>query len=418
LAGTLRTLFLAFTQSPEGIPRSKDELVEALTPHVEDPTLAKIIANVEATQTFRHSYIYALGKRPDSRELANILSAIDPGAPFCVNDKSNLQYLGSCPNDYPLLRLAHPVTNTYYVPETEGRLKPETSSFRHAVVIAIKPELGIVEIRFNGYEQSKFTSEADRISYREIAEHCKAFLIAGFGLDIQALQLKQPIEELLSKYSDEVIQSKNVSRVGRGGRISLDVGDTDDVVDITTLLRQANLLKKDDESPTAAIESWTAENVTLTWLKYKALTRIDYMGETPEILFSWKAVEHRSLWNHDSIIKRMVTFADLENSQVVRNLEAVVSNMSAKDILTVLDISQAANVPLSGALEYLMQMVESKRLGMFFRVKTDQQLLDMYNNWVASLGALPREVETIHGQKIDLMDPRNVEVGFSTARAQ
>jgi hypothetical protein len=401
--------------SPEGIPRSKEELVESLSPHLEDKKLAELVSSLEATQTFRHVYIYALAKRPDARELAQSIEALEQAKPVRVVEK--LHYLGAHRNDYPLLRLSHPVTSSYLVPDGAGRMKIETSSTRHAVVVAIKPELGIVEIRFNGYEQGKYTSNENRISYRDIADQCKVFLSTCFNLEIRGLPLKMAVEELLAKYSHEVTQQNNVSLIENLGRISLDVFDGQVAADINELLKKASLLRKD--STTAAVTTgWTAEKVVLSWVKFNAHTRIDFTGETPEILFSWKATEQRSLRNHDAIIKRLVTFADLDHSKAARKLEGLLSSLNSTDIVTVIDVSQRANTSAQDALAYIMQLVEAKRLRMLFRVKTNSHLLDMGNPWLPTLAALPRQVETVDGATLDLLDPRNVEVGFSAVGAQ
>jgi len=417
LAGSLRNLYLAFTQSPEAVPRSKEELVEALSPHVEDRGLGQLISQLEATQTFRHMYLYALAKRPDGRALSQAISSLNSAAPICVDDKTKLHYLGDCPNDYPLLRLAHPVTNSYYVPDGVERMKLETSSFRHAVVIAIKPELGVVEIRFNGYEQSKYTSDKNRISYRDVAASCAGFLAGALNVEVKGLPLKQPVEELIENYGDEVSHQKNVSRVG-GGRISLDVGDSDDATDLNDLLKTAFQLKGTGTSPTAAMNSWTAENVTLKWSKFNALTRIDYTGETPEVMFSWKSVEHRSLKNQDHIIKTMVAFTDLDRSRDMRKIASSLQNLKTGEVLTVLDVSQRAGAPVNDAMEHLLEQVRSRRMRMLFRVRASSALIDTSNNWVLSVAELPQQVETMDGDTIDLSNPANIEVGFTLAEVK
>lgn len=417
LAGSLRSLYLAFTRSSEALPRSKDELIEALAPHVEDNSLAQLISQLEATQTFRHLYLFALEKRPDGRTLAQAISGLNSAAPVCVDGRTNLHYLGDCQNDYPLLRLAHPVTNSYYVPDGVGRLKLETSSFRHAVVVAIKPELGVVEIRFNGYEQTKYTSDKHRISYRDVAASCSAFLAGMLGVEVRGLPLKQPIEELIENYGDEVSHQKNVSRVG-GGRISLDAGDSDDATDLNDLLKKAFQLKGTATSPTAAMNSWTAENVTLKWSKFNALTRIDYTGDTPEVMFSWKSVEHRSLKNQDQIIKTMVAFTDLDRSRDKRKIATSLAGLNALDVLTVLDVSQRAGVAAADAMEYLLEQVSSRRMRMQFRVNANSALIDAKNNWVSAVADLPQQVETMDGDTIYLSNPANIEVGFSVAEAK
>lgn len=416
LAGNLRTLYAMFLKSPEAVPRSKEELVEALEPHIEDADLGRLIAQLEATQTFRHLFLFAIDSKVDLRKLSQSIEPLLKAAPVCVHDETQLHFLGRCPNDYPILRLAHPVTSTYYVPDGIGRQKLQTTSFRHAVVIAVKPELGIVEIRFNGYEQSKYTPEKNRVSYLDLANSCVQFL-SNLGVNVRGLQLKQPVEELVENYGDEVSHQKNVSRVG-GGRISLDVGDSADATDLNDLLKEAFKLKGTGTSPTAAMNSWTAEQVTLKWSRFNAHTRIDYTGQTPEVMFSWKSVEHRSLKNQDQIIKTMVSFADLDQSRDKRKLIATLSEIEVKQVVTVLDISQRAATSAADAMEFLVEQVTSRRLRMVFRVKTTAHLVDASNDWVSSVAELPIEAKTMDGKSIDLTNFANVEVGFTRLEAR
>lgn len=411
LATTLRGLYLAFTKSPEGIPRSKDELVEALSPHVEESELSVLVSNLEATQTFRHLYVYAFKTNPNWDDLKAAISTLDQAGPLCLDQKTNLHYLGSCNYDYPLLRLAHPVKNSGYVQTGPQTKTLHTVWFRHPVIVAIKPDLGLVEIRFNGFDQTKDTPDDDRISYSDIATWCKQFVELFFNANLRGLPLKEPVEKLLGAYPEEVWTKKNVSLVGKA-RISLDVGDTDDDDNVHELITKAFALQESDTNPLKAMKSWTAENVTLFWSHFKAFTRIDYTGDAPEIMFSWKSAEYRSLRSHDQIMKRMVEFTDLDHSQILRKLALALNDADESDTLTVLDVSQRAGTSTNEAMEYLLQQVGSKRLRMMFRVKTSHHLLDAANSWVPSLGQLPRSVVTVEGESIDLTNPANVEVGF------
>jgi hypothetical protein len=415
LAATLKALYFSFTHSPEEVPRSKEELISALTPHVSDDRVSALIAKLEATQPFRHVFVYSISNKANEAKILEKLDSLKNSEPVCIDDSKSFYFIDSCPYAYPLIRLAHWVKNTTYVPDGIDRLKKISSSFRHSVVVAIKPSIGIVEFRFSGYEQTKLTPPNDRISYLDIANICKAFVIDRLGVELAGLALKAPIEQLINTYREEVSFSKNSSRVGKG-RIVLDAGDSDDSGDLKDLIKQAfNLGSREglpDAQASSAMSSWTAEQVTLNWARFKAATRIDYTGDTPEVMFSWKAAEHRSLVNADMIIKRMVEFADLDDSKNRRKVADAVAAIGADDVITVLDLSQRAGVASSYALEYLLQILSTDKMHMLFRVRTNDHLLDASNNWVASINEIPNIVQTVSGEIIDTTNPKDVEVGF------
>lgn len=411
LAGTLKSLYFSFTHSPEEVPRSKEELISALAPHVSDVRVSALIAKLEATQPFRHVFIYSIKKTASEEKILANIAALINDDPICIDGAKNFYLLDSCPHTYPLIRMAHWIKNTSYVPDGVDYMKKVNSSFRHSVVIAIKPSVGIVEFRFSGYEQSKLTPPNDRISYGDIANICKGFIFDCLGIELSGLALKSPIEQLLVSYGDEVTLSKNSSRVGKG-RIVLDAGDADDSGDLNDLIKQAFNLKRFDAQASSAMSSWTAEHITLNWPKFKAATRIDYTGDTPEVMFSWKAAEHRSLANADLIIKRMVEFADLDDSRNRRRIADAIGALSSDDVVTAFEVSQRAGVGTSHALESLLQGLSAKKMQMLFRVRTDDHLLDTSNNWVSSINELPKLVQTVSGTTIDTTNPKDVEVGF------
>ncbi|WP_141758519.1 hypothetical protein [Duganella sp. HH105] len=407
----LRDLYIAHFKSPEKVPRSKVELVEALKDEVSQEDFRTLLGRLEATQSFRHLYLFAFASPVTGKQLHDSLQSwsnqLNLPFPFPLSE-TGLHYLGALDHPYPLIRLAHAVRNKIYVPAGEGMLKLVDRSFRHPIVIAIKPDQGIVEVRFNGFEQSKDTPSSDRISYQTIAEECRSFIQEVFAVPVKGMQLKSSIEKMLIAHPKEVGQVKNISRVG-GGRVSIDAGDTEESQDFSEFLQSAFKLK--DGSPIAAMSSWTAEHITLRWHELKVATRIDLTGQTPELLFLWKGTHLRSLESIDLIIKRLIEFADLSFSLTRVRLSEAVQNF-AQSVFTVFDLAQLASAPYEDTLGYLLEKTSTPEISMRFRIKSDEHLHEMTNDWRLSLSDIPRIIETESGKRIDTTNPKSIEVGF------
>jgi hypothetical protein len=407
----LRDLYIAHFKSPEKVPRSKVELVEALKGEISQSDFRKLLGRLEATQSFRHLYLFAFEKPTSAKQLQESLSAWSSGLelPFTIPlSEVGLNYLGVLDHSCMLIRLAHAVKNKIYVPAGEGMLKLVDKSFRHPIVIAIKAEQGIVEVRFNGFEQSKDTPTGDRISYQVIAEECRKFIQEIFATPVKGIQLKSAIEQMLIAHPKEVGQVKNISRVG-GGRVSIDAGDSEESQDFSDFLQ--NAFKLTDGSPIAAMSSWTAEHITLKWHELKVATRIDLTGPTPELLFLWKGTHLRSLESIDLIIKRLIEFADLSFSLTRLRLSEVLDSFG-ETVFTVFDLAQMASASYEDTLGYLLEKTATPDISMRFRIKCDEHLHDILNGWRESMRDIPRLVETENGKKIDTTNPKNIEVGF------
>lgn len=406
----LRELLIAFTKSPEEIPRHKSELLEKLNVDINSEDLIKLVAKLEATQVFKHIFLYALPKRDKTSEIQKRLASRLAEATASISDGIGLSFLDTCLGEYLALRMVHYVTNRYYISTGPYTQSLHSRSFRHPVVIAIKPEIGIVEVRFNGFEQSRDTPASERIKYDLIAEECRAFVQTLLEVEVSALPLKDAVEKLLIEFPKEVSQVKGIGRFGNG-RVSIDTGDSDDTTDMVSYIKEAFKLNE-NVSPVEAMQHWTAEHMTLRWNDYKIQTRIDFTGITPELLFFWRGAE-KAIKNSDAIIKRLIEFAPLEYSNVRQRVIDFLQRIDDDKIYTPLEISQKSNAALEDALAVLLDPKESHRYELRFRVKTVDQLLDFSNVWRKGLVEFPPVVTTEADEKLDLQNNENIEVGFA-----
>jgi hypothetical protein len=410
----LRDLYIAFYKTPENVPRSKADLLEALSEVYTDSHFRYLLARLEATQAFRHAYVYSFhadqGKASLRERIGNLDELIEK-LTYKSDSACKLKYLGTVPAPYPLLRLVHPVHNIVYIPAGQGLLKKTERISRHPVTVAIKPDLEIVEVRFDGFDQTRDTPAEYKIPYELIAQECRSFVESTLAVTVKGLPLKSAVASLLREYPDEVTQVKNISRVGNG-RVSIDTGDSEESDDVSSFLRSAFNLSGPDPIPSRAMDSWIAEHITLRWSEQKIETRLDLTRETPEIYFLWKSSPFKSMATHDKIIRRLLEFADLSYSNMQKKLKSSMKDFGTA-IFTPFELSQRAAAPLEEALSYLLEETSKNHLKIRFRVRCDEHLQEVFNNWKSNLADIPKNVTTESQQVINTSDPKNIEIGFA-----
>ncbi|MFZ6642173.1 hypothetical protein ACO0LL_20785 [Undibacterium sp. TC4M20W] len=405
-ATQLRELYISFFKSPENVPRSKVELIEKLSEQIDSVELQTLIGKLEATQAFKHIYLFAFERKNCKQDL---LSALLNDTNFPVKVEStdlDLYVVGSHIQPYPTLRLAHSVMNKIPVSTGQDTFKLQTVTFRHAVVVAIKLDLGIVEVRFNGFEQSREVPKTERINYISIAESIRDFITQKLETPVKGLALKEAVNRLLSKYPDEVVQGKNVSRVG-GGRVLIETFEGDDAPSFEEMFKTAFK----SNQPSEVMEKWAAENITLRWKNLHVHTRIDFTPTTPEIYFLWKGSPMRSVEGSDQIVRRLVEFSEISYAKVRESISLALDDMGT-NVFTPFELMQRAIAPYEDTLSFLLEQTSANKVAMRFRIRTNANLHNMTNHWRESLSDVPHEVTTEFEETIDTTDGKNVEVAF------
>ncbi|NUU04588.1 hypothetical protein [Herbaspirillum robiniae] len=407
----LRELIFAFTKSPENIPRARSELLNLVEEHSSDPEFARLLAKLEIIQPYRHTYLFAFTGKTALSDLVSLLDAWAALHGRIEHGKTKLNYLDYRADGYLSIRFAHLVKNFVYESVGPGMQQLKERTQRYAVVAAIKPDLNLVEIRFDGFEQTRDTPAIDKVSYADIAADCKAILESMFGIGVESLPLKAAIQEMLSKHADEVVQLKNNSRVG-AGRIAIDTGD-DDEGDLNVFLQNA-FASKSPVDPLSSMENWTTESIVLRWKNLKIITRVDLATVTPEIFFSWKKGAEKIIRNSDQIMRRLAEHTDLAFANSRQRIATRFKSLLSNDkVLTPLELAQASNSSVDASMGYLLEQVSKGGITLKFRIATHEVLIDFANKWFSSLAELPAEVQTASGQILPLADPKNIEIGFA-----
>lgn len=404
----LRSLIFAYQKSPEDIPRSRTDLLRSLD-ELRNHEIELLLTKLEFTQVYKHSYLFRLGSDPSHATIAELLTKWVDSSKYKKFGETNLFPLDIHNAEYLSLRCVQPIIHCSYEQQNdESTYKLTRHTLRHVVIIAIKPKLGIVEVRFDGFEQSKITPASDRIDYSRIANDCRLQVQTIINTSVDELLLRSSIEKMLAIYSDEVAQIGTRSRF-KYGTIAIEADEGADG-NLNDFLAEAFPGVTSSISVTG---NWANKKMMLKWPKIKMATRINLVGHTSDVLFMWRQGATKTLATSDHIIKRLVEYSDTEFGNEHLRLQEGLLRLKSWDVFTPSDLSHFSNVAMPNALEFLLEKVALGETTLQYRYRVTQPLNESDNAWVGNLWALPNKVTTISGEPLESRDPKNIEVGFS-----
>ncbi|MDN8092044.1 hypothetical protein QZN29_11435 [Burkholderia multivorans] len=418
-ASQLKDLFFAFTKSPEGIPKSKSGLLEQLKGALPDSELTGLIARLEARQPFRHVFLLSFNERVRRHEIVARATAYSERLRANASDSLPLGLhvldVHAPPHDDTVLvRLAHCVSNYDLRPVSATTMEKVRLEVRHPIVIAAKPDAGLVEIRFNGFDQTKYTPAEEKVSYLSIAEACAEIARDAFQLNVGAVQLARAVDILIEKYPNEIVEKRMISRTDKG-RVAIEADEAASSSNVAGVLR--NALSIDDPSIEVqkAMASWTKEYVTLSWERFGIYTRLDLTLPIPEIMFLWRTSANKSWQTCDEIMRMLTSEAELRPSNVRASAAIAWAAVPSDAVVVPFEFAQRASIAQDDALQYLLELVAKKIAQMRFRIRTSLLPLDGTNDWRESLAEFPHEVVLEDRSHLNLVDLKNIEVGFVRA---
>jgi hypothetical protein len=401
----LRSLVFAYQKSPENIPRSKSELLKLLE-SFQGSELNNLLAKLELTQAYKHAYLFRISEVASKRIGTTTLEKWFANYKDQRFGATNLYPLDYQIGEYISIRLVQPVINYVFEQVVGNKFELNPRIYRHAVIVAIKPRLGLIEVRFDGFEQAKNTPTPERVDYEAIANDCRNMVGSMVSEEPEGLQLRQSVEKAIKAHSSEVAPTGIKSKF-MYGTISIDADESAEG-DLKSYMADAFGV-----APSMDVtDPWTNKNIMLKWPQLKMATRINFIGETSDILFMWRRGSSKALSSTDHIIKRLVENAETWAGDAIRRLEDTLQNMKSWRIVTPADVAQKANVAMPVALEFLLEKTVADAADLMYRFKTESVLLNSDNAWVNNLGQLPLEVTTERGEIINQLDPKNIEVGF------
>lgn len=399
----------------------KDDLVELALASGSPRRVEQIASRIEAITTFKHSWAFTLGE-PWRRGLSqSVVSAwahkLFPDLFKLLADldtqSSELQptlQLYDEQLNRVYLKCTQWITRKRYVDESPTTKVLKVEQVRHPVVIVIRGDLAVLEVRFNGFTQGQAIASGERLPYVEVAEAARELVHRKLGIAVTGFGPGRAIQTLLSE------MPKQLSFRGMAGRdalgsLSVRSQESGDEGTVAAVLTSFLGIDVSESQLRAAMQDAPADAVWLGWLEHGVVTRVSNQRGYTEILFIWRGKRDNRIV--DRIISRVVEAHAA--TPPVRDYESVrrhITELKSGATFLLSDLAKRFGL----GVDWLVPIVEAARedhlIERRFRVRTDKMLLDFVNKWQSDLGGLPRVVVDEDGTEIRLDDPANIEVGY------
>lgn len=307
------------------------------------------------------------------------------------------------------LKLSHQVKTFIWksISPTQKELKQDW--FRHTVVVVVHLHNGIVEIRFNGYKQGQSAPHQERFGYQTLVREAKGIVEKALGTVLWGLHLQEAVSDLTAQ-SKDVTATRIVIRPSDGGQIVLDTDEGASAKDFSSLMQKVLRVKSDSAEINAAIKDSPQDSVMLLWSNHQLLTRLAFSELGTEILYLWRFADK----NEDVLDSVIVEIIKRLKVRVCSagEISNHVINSDSKEVFRVSDLCRKFQTTPEVVLGELEQLVAGKLLNRCFKLRTTKALHGHKNQWVASLGELPEEVEDEDGMIISPMDLSAIEYGY------
>lgn len=399
---------------------NKDDLIEEVSNAASAEKVEQTLSRAECVAPYKHSWLFALGQGrleeygPSKLKIwsSHLFPELDKRLVDLDQESDELQ---------PTLQIFDEYKNRLYIKftqwvqvRTSEKISEDTyriinKKVRHPVVVLLRGDLGIGEVRFNGFTQGRAIRQEQRIPYSTIAIKAREIIKERLNTEMRGLAVMEAASVLLKELPTELRHLGSSSRRNKGV-ISLRSDDSIPEGDIADLLANELSLKSVSQLR-EALRSMTADSILLEWKKTGVLTRIsNEMGYT-ELLFFWRG--ERTNVAVDDVVSHLVkAYTSTRSTKPKGGVREFIEQMApGNDFL----LSEVAS-RFDGDAEWVRPIIEDsiKRevIERQFRVRTDKVLHDFRNYWRASIADLPDIVVDEEESEISLRDPRNIEVGY------
>jgi hypothetical protein len=377
---------------------------------------------LEALLPFKHVYVFALGQSfPTNipyddvsgsleRSLADLAAGFSSPEELS-QDLEPQVWVADRTAQRLYLKLVHHVYSEEWerVGETRKELKKHWR--RHPVVIAFRPMDGLATVSFPGFTQGSGTPHDRRMKYPQVAEGARQVLRETARIETVGLPLKNAIEALLKERPDEVQDIRRIV-AHRQGKFVVDSGEGEEnVADYLAIVSRELQLGITKEVWREFISKGTADDIHLVWPKLKILTRVSFYDIAPEFLFVWRAGGRDSL-HVDHVVRQIEYFCKKAALPLLSEAAEFVKAQASGTLLKPSNLIQRFNLAYEDSMELLRDAMRRSLVRMCFRVRTENALNEITNEWRSDLHEFPSRVTDIQGNSINLEDPASIEIAF------
>ena len=399
---------------------NKDRLIEEVSNAAPPEKLEQTLSRAECIAPYKHSWLFVLGRgKPEAQSTdklriwsTHLFPELDKRLVDLDNESNELQ---------PTTQILDEARNRLYIKFTQWvkvrvqeQIDENTFRFvwknvRHPVVVLLRGDLGIGEVRFNGFSQGRAIKQEQRVPYSTIAIKARELIKERLNTEMRGLPCMEAASLLLKELPTELRHLGSSSRRSEG-MISLRSDDSTPEGDIADLLANELNIKAISQIR-EALRSMTADSILIEWKRRGTLTRIsNEMGYT-EILFFWRG--ERTNVVVDEVISHLVkAHAAVKPSNHKGGVREFIEKMTPGHNFLLSEIINQFQEDIDWIRPIIEDGIKRGIIERQFRVRTDKILDDFRNDWFTSITNLPSLVIDEEGHEISLRDPGNIEVGY------
>lgn len=380
----------------------------------------KLASRLETLLPRRHTWLFSFSNPPkaiDQDSARQISASLKHLLAQSSSDDTNQQRLA--PEDFVedtirnrhYFKFVHYVKsiNWEYVDAAKTKKEIREVLIRHAVVVVIRLNEGILEVRFNGYKQGLATPHHERLQYSAVVRETKGIVETAIGLNIVGLHLHDAASELITE-TEDVVAIRVVIRPSEGGEIILDTGEGSSARDIPELIQRTFGTSSNASEIRQALRDSPTDSLLLLWKQFHIMTRLAFSDLGTELLYIWRFTD-KSEDVLDAVFREILKRYTRANASPTA-ISAHVAGASAGDVFLVSHLCQRFQTSPEDAIKELEQLVIDNQIHRCFRFRTRKVLHDYSNQWVSALSDLPEQLEDEDGVQFSSFDPSVIEFGY------
>jgi hypothetical protein len=399
--------------------KTKEQIIGLLSRTGDAKKKALVAHRLEALTPYKHLFIYSIKTATTYRKLSadcrkRLPDLVSGFAPLPSHVGSDLQ-LQLCllddEHERTFVKFAHLVETWETISSSANERTQRIVRKRHPVVVTLYPKLAIAVVSFPGFTQNA-TNFKERLQYTGIGKEAGALVSQLLGIDLQGLQVKSAIENLLADPTAQVFDVKRSIKPQGGGKIVVDSwGDQSGLAQFLAKFFKGGNVAVDADSVRSLLQSGSDDDIWLAWRKLDLLTRFAFHEAVPEVLVLWQEAGP-DLTRIERALDALISHRTAVPANASLAASGEIENAAVGTVITPIALSQRYQLTIDEAMRILFDAVHRNWVELRFRVKTDAMIEKFENRWRQTLADFPDSVVDETGNAIDLTDGRNIEVAF------
>lgn len=292
--------------------------------------------------------------------------------------------------------------------------KRDVRIVRHPVIFRTYADLPVLLVGFPGFSGGSSDGELGNLNYEALIQSLTQAVARSMRMNVSALPIDQSLGILQSADSGRIRIVRSDMEAAKG-RVSLssDAGK-ESVDDLLVNLISPHMARSDvrklQSAVASAVRNAQKNYVVAYWKDEKIFTRIKFWMMGAEFLFVWGRGSQTF-----SAIKRILDIIVNVSSQIAEptrlSLWQKIAELKSGEVVLPESLA-AAGYAQEEVKSALLEAVRAAILEAVFRIRAEEMLVDISNEWTADASSLKRIFLTSSGKIVDGRDLTRVEVAF------